>query len=213
MKRLQSTSDTASTQEVISGLLFIPDISDFSQLAHSTDVLTGRQITYELLSAIINSNTMQLTIGEVEGDAIFFYRHGKPPSLGELMHQYEEMSKGFENKRTELEETLGMTWNISLKIIAHYGSMAEYNIGPFKKLYGEVVIEAHRLLKNSIDSNSYLLVTDALMEQRQVKKSSEVNRNGIQSNKLCEVFGTTSNICFTYFEFEIQNHEDWIRLQ
>lgn len=204
MKRHQLASDIELTHDVISGLLFIPDISGFSELAHSTDVLTGRQITYELLSAIINKNTMQLTIGEVEGDAIFFYRHGNPPTLKELMHQYEEMNNAFDNKRKELEDTLGMKLNISLKIIAHYGSMAEYNIGPFKKLYGEVVIEAHRLLKNSIDSNSYLLVTDALLKQKSSKGLSELNENAIQSNKLCEVYGTTSNICFTYFDFEIQ---------
>lgn len=36
-------------QDVFDGLLFIPDISGFTELVHSTDVQTGKQITCELL--------------------------------------------------------------------------------------------------------------------------------------------------------------------
>ena len=34
-------------QDVFDGLLFIPDITGVTKLVHSTDVLTGKQITYE----------------------------------------------------------------------------------------------------------------------------------------------------------------------
>jgi hypothetical protein len=62
-------------------LLFIPDISGFTKLVHFTDVLTGKQITYELLSAVISRNVLELNIAEVEGDAVLFYCHGPAPSL------------------------------------------------------------------------------------------------------------------------------------
>ncbi|HZZ76358.1 MAG TPA: DUF2652 domain-containing protein, partial [Puia sp.] len=189
----------------VDGLLFIPDISGFTELVQSTDVLTGRYITSELLTAVVNQNELSLKIAEVEGDAILFYRHGNAPSLRELMQQYEMMIKAFENRRKELEETLSLTLDISLKIISHYGSMAEYKIGHFNKLYGEVVIEAHRLLKNSIGHNSYLLMTDALLAQAGTITENEPLRSGIKSNKLCEVYGTLKNICFTYFDSEKEN--------
>jgi hypothetical protein len=79
--------------------------------------------------------------------------------------------------------------------------MAEYKIGHFKKLYGQVVVEAHRLLKNSIDRNSYLLMTDALLAQAGTIAETELLQSGIKSNKLCEVYDTLKNICFTYFDF------------
>jgi hypothetical protein len=151
-------------QDVLDGLLFIPDISGFTELVHSTDVLTGKQITYELLSAVISQNVLQLNIAEVEGDAVLFYRHGPAPSLCELVHQYERMVRAFETKRDELQNSFSQPLDLSLKVIAHYGPMSEYIIGQFKKLYGVVVVEAHRLLKNSIDNDSYLLLTDPLVE-------------------------------------------------
>ena len=66
---------------VRNGLLFIPDISGFTELVHSVDVLTGKQITYELLSAVMSQNLLNLNVSEVEGDAVLFYRYGPVPTV------------------------------------------------------------------------------------------------------------------------------------
>ena len=150
-------------KDVLDGLLFIADISGFTEFVHSIDILTGKQITCELLSAVIGQNELQLTIAEVEGDALLFYRYGQAPSLHELVQQYEMMVTAFEVKRDELQNNFSKPLELSLKAIAHYGPMTEYKIDRFTKLYGEVVVEAHRLLKNSIKSDSYLLLTDSLL--------------------------------------------------
>jgi hypothetical protein len=185
-----------SKKQIREGLIFIPDISGFTELVHSTDVLTGQQITAELLSVVIDQNVLQLKIAEIEGDAVLFYRYGDVPCVAELTSQYEKMVEAFEYKREELEKRFSMRLDLSLKIIAHYGSMTSYRLGAFEKLYGGVVVEAHRLLKNSIECGSYLLVTDALM-----KKAGSVIDEGIRSNKLCEVYGSLRNICFSYWEY------------
>lgn len=187
--------------DVFDGLLFIADISGFSKFVHSTDILTGKQITCELLSAVISQNEMQLNIAEVEGDALLFYRYGPAPSLHELVQQYEMMVSAFEKKRDELENGFSLRLELSLKVIAHYGPMTEYKIDRFKKLYGEVVVEAHRLLKNSIKTDSYLLLTDSLLSRTGTIGYDELLRYGIRSNKLCEVYGALRIICFTYFDF------------
>jgi class 3 adenylate cyclase len=185
--------------QVQDGLLFIPDISGFTNLVHSTDVLTGQQITEELLSTIIGHNQLGLSIAEVEGDAILFYRYGAAPGMNELEQQYEKMVVAFETKLKELQLRFERNIELSLKVIVHYGPMVSYNIGPFKKLYGEVVVEAHRLLKNSIVSGSYLLVTDALLGKIEV--DDRLNGFGSRSNKLCEVYGSMRNICFMYLDY------------
>lgn len=187
------------------GLLFIPDISGFTRLVHRFDVLTGKQITCELLSTVLHQNQLNLTLSEVEGDAILFYRYGAPPSLGELIQQYNTMTRTFEVKRLELEESLSQPLDLSLKIIAHYGPMAEYKIGPFTKLFGEVVVEAHRLLKNSIESNSYLLLTDALVEAAGAADKEIAYNTPITSNKRCELDSASKDLCFTYLDIAAEN--------
>lgn len=188
-------------QRVHKGLLFIPDISGFTELVHSTDVLTGQQITYELLSAILNENRLHLQVSEVEGDAILFYRFGPAPTLNFLLCQYEKMKMAFNNKVREIENRLSRQLNLSLKVIAHYGEMTEFDIGGFKKLYGEVVIEAHRLLKNSIPGDTYLLVTDSLKGDAAGTNMTKMEEQGIQSTEICEVYDGLRLICFSYFDF------------
>ena len=196
-------------REILEGLLFIPDISGFTRLVHSTDVLTGKQITYELLSTIIHQNNLQLNIAEVEGDAVLFYRYGPAPSVAELVDQYEKMKDAFELKLEELQIKFSREIDLSLKVIAHYGTMTEFKIGHFKKLYGKVVIEAHRLLKNSIASDNYLLITDSLLEKAGVV-DQHIQQRGIRSNKHSDGYNALRNICFTYFDFN--EKREWMKV-
>lgn len=196
-------------REILEGLLFIPDISGFTKLVHSTDVLTGKQITYELLSTIISQNNLRLGIAEVEGDAVLFYRYGPAPSVAELVDQYEKMKDAFEIKLEELQIKFSQEIDLSLKVIAHYGTMTEFKIGHFKKLYGKVVIEAHRLLKNSIASDNYLLITDSLLEKAGVE-DQEIRQHGIRSNKHSDGYNVLRNIGFTYFDFN--ERREWMKV-
>tara|TARA_R110002020_G_scaffold314192_4_gene529451 strand:- start:724 stop:933 length:210 start_codon:yes stop_codon:yes gene_type:complete len=66
------------------------------------------------------------------------------------------MLKIFNDKINELNAETGLEIDLVLKMIAHYGEISTYKIGAFEKLYGKTIIEAHTLLKNSIESNSYV---------------------------------------------------------
>jgi hypothetical protein len=195
------STHSANKARVRNGLVFIPDISGFTELVHSTDVITGKQITYELLSAVIDQNNLDLEIAEIEGDAVLFYRYATSPSISELIKQYYKMVKAFEIKRRQLENRFSQNLDLSLKVIAHYGPITEFNIGGFKKLYGEVVVVAHKLLKNSVDSNSYILLTDSLLQVAGNVDQDKLLSYGVRSNKLCELYGGFRNICFTYLDF------------
>src|SRR4030095_12866605 len=54
--------------------------------------------------------------------------------------------------------------NLTLKFVVHYGRMAEIKIGRFITHSGTEMIVAHRLLKNNIDNNEYLLITEKLLQ-------------------------------------------------
>lgn len=73
------------------------------------------------------------------------------------------MLEAFNQELAILREELGEEIDLTLKLIAHFGILSEYKIGIFQKLYGETVIEAHRLLKNSVNSSTYVLITDDLL--------------------------------------------------
>jgi hypothetical protein len=163
--------------------------------------MTGGAITFELLSAIIDYNLLGMRIAEIEGDAVFFYRYGSPPSTLEILNQYELMLGAFKLKLEEIQKRFARQFPLSLKLIAHYGKMVQFRIGGFEKLYGEVVIEAHRLLKNDVLSMSYVLITDELIDNCASSKEEELLLRGIHSSKLCEFFGGLREVCFTYFDY------------
>jgi Protein of unknown function (DUF2652) len=77
------------------GLLFIPDISGYTQFINNTEIEHSRFIIQELLELLINSNHINLKISEIEGDAILFYRFGDTPSIEEMYRQVETMFCNF----------------------------------------------------------------------------------------------------------------------
>jgi len=182
------------------GLLFIPDISGYTELVQTLDIETGVEVISELMSAIISSNQLDLQISEIEGDAVLFYKMGTPPAIPAIMEQYHQMTATFQSTWRQIKERLNIQLDLSLKVIVHYGKMSEFRIQGFTKLYGGVVIEAHRLLKNSIPSHSYLLITDEVLQAYPVKFKGDGRCQSYRSNQLCEVYGGLRNICFTYLE-------------
>jgi len=73
------------------GLLFIPDISGFTQFVNEVEIGHSRFIIQQLLEILIKSNELKLEISEIEGDAILFYKFGEPQKLESLYQQVEKM--------------------------------------------------------------------------------------------------------------------------
>ena len=152
-----------------SGLLFIPDISGFTQFVNSVELKHSRHIIRELLETILDANQMELNVSEVEGDAILFYKLGESPDLDVTYRQVEKMFLSFhkhleryESQRTCQCNACISAIHLSLKVITHYGEFTEYRIKDFLQLIGKDVIIAHQLLKNDIPQHEYWLITNIL---------------------------------------------------
>src|SRR4051794_14414748 len=78
-----------------SGLLFMPDISGFTNFVNQTEIDHSRFIIQELLEALINANQLNLKVSEIEGDAILFYKFGDIPSLQDMYSQVQKMFANF----------------------------------------------------------------------------------------------------------------------
>jgi len=171
----------ADSIKVGEGIIIIPDISGFTEFVSNICIEAGRYIIYELLSTIIEHNLMGMNVSEIEGDAILFYQFGKRPGREEVLRQYEIMLNAFNHKLAQIEAVLGYSLQLSLKLVAHYGEFSEYQIGKFKKLYGPTVVKAHTLLKNSVKSRTYALLTDQLTGADEPSISDRCERDESQN--------------------------------
>ena len=151
-------------------LLFIPDISGFTKFVNATEVAHSQHVIAELLELIIDSDELGMTVSEVEGDAILFYRTGEPPPMEALVAQAQKTFEAFHTHLKAYEAhricdcgACRTAPELSLKIIAHAGPMELISVKSFEKPFGSDVILAHRLLKNDIPETEYLLVTEPLL--------------------------------------------------
>lgn len=160
-------------------IIFIPDISGFTKFVQSTEAEHSQHVISELLEVLIGANTQKLVLAEIEGDALFFYKE-EIPSMEKLLAQVETMFTAFyshlkllENNRICPCNACAMAPSLELKIVVHCGQLQFLTVQGKRKPFGCHVIEAHRLLKNSVDSDNYVLFSNQLMEDILLPKNYE----------------------------------------
>ena len=159
-------------------LLFLPDISGFTKFVQSTEAEHSQHVISELLEVLIEANKLDLQLAEVEGDALFFYLEEEIPSQEKLLAQIETIFTAFYSHLKLLEKNrvcpcnaCSTAPNLQLKIIAHSGELQFINVQGKRKPFGTQVIEAHRLMKNSVDSDNYVLLSKDLTEVIKLSKN------------------------------------------
>lgn len=176
---LENDNDFAAIQPA---LILIPDISGFTKYLYNSENMHCRYIIADLLEVILDSNELGLMVSELEGDAVLFYKYGKPPSLEEIISQCNKIFKNFHCYIKQFSfDTLcdcnccKTAINLSLKFIVHYGKVSPVNIKKHEKLFGRDIIIAHRFLKNNIENEEYILLSEAyLSTQDQIEFSKIV---------------------------------------
>ena len=147
--------------------MLIPDISGFTHFVNNTEIIHGVHIISELLETIIDSNNIGFEVAEIEGDAVFFYRKGKRPSAQELYQQTERMYISFHKQLMLYERdricscgACSSVNNLKIKFISHYGDIVERMIYNHFQLMGSDVTMVHKLLKNNVNEDEYLLISE-----------------------------------------------------
>ncbi len=162
---------TPKTPVVQQALLFMPDITGFTEFVNSTEITHAQKIIQELLELIIESNQLNLQVGEIEGDAVFFYRLGAAPSMKELLDQIQTMFTRF-HQHLQLYDhqricpcgACAAAIKLKLKVFAHFGEVTNVAVKEHQKLFGRDVIILHRLMKNNLKKQEYALLTDPLLQ-------------------------------------------------
>ncbi|MFT4568584.1 MAG: hypothetical protein ACI9FN_003553 [Saprospiraceae bacterium] len=153
-------------------LLFLPDISGFTAFVQSTEAAHSQHVIAELLEVLVEANVQELQLAEVEGDALFFYKEDVIPSADELMMQVETMFTAFYSHLKLLEtnricpcQACATAPHLELKIIAHSGEIQFITVQGNRKPFGTEVIQVHRLMKNSVKSDNYVLFSESLANE------------------------------------------------
>jgi hypothetical protein len=108
---------------------------------------------------------------EIEGDAVFFFRFGKMPTADKIFQQSKSIFEKFHQHLFKYESrricqcgACKSANNLTLKFIIHWAPVSSYYVKDQHKLIGKDVIILHRLLKNNIPEQEYLLFTESFFE-------------------------------------------------
>lgn len=188
--------------------LFMPDITGFTKFVNETEIEHSTHIIRELLEIIIEENMLDLGLVEIEGDAVFFYRLNSIPPIADIVEQshkmfikFHEHLKKYESRRICQCGACKTANNLTLKFIVHSGMVSHYSINSRFKLIGKDVILLHRLLKNSVPENEYLLLTWSFYE-----KASDVFLN----SKLLSFFEKEERVDSSVVRYKYSPIRNWL---
>jgi hypothetical protein len=160
-----------------SATILIPDISGYTEFLTKTELVHSSHIINELLEAILTANSGEFVLSEVEGDALLLYHKGNPIEADALVRQCLSMFESFHKQLKIIERdsvcqcgACKTASNLSLKFIAHHGTIQEIKVLQFTKCSGLDMVVAHRLMKNRIASNEYILVTPSCFDLSSLKQ-------------------------------------------
>ena len=154
-------------------LLAMCDISGYTQfmVSHRESLAHGQIIITQLIQALLHEAKMPLVVAKLEGDAIFLYcvlaAESSSLQVCDVLAKMNGFFAAFDAKLSELTQSnicpcdaCRNTQCLRLKILLHVGTALMHRIGHFTELAGTDVILIHRLLKNSVNSRQYLLLTE-----------------------------------------------------
>lgn len=149
--------------------IVIVDISGYTKFlrSQSLSLLHAEHVIVSLLEHVMSSAQYPLIPYELHGDAITFYAisEGTSSMALEICQQVERFFQAFHEKQKELTEVFGEVAGsgikkLKLKAVLHHGEVVITRVGKFKKIAGEDMILVHRLLKNSVVADEYVLLTE-----------------------------------------------------
>ncbi len=184
LKLSQTTDNLASfssrAQPIpFSAYVVIPDISGYTKYLTPSCFHAGHAqfVVGELLEAILGSAGPKLIPAKLEGDAVLFYAPagsgaGAPPATGqEIADAIDAMLAAFYRRRKKLMVTNACQCvccrhigDLDLKVVVDYGEISPIEVYGSWDISGLVVIRAHRLLKNAVPLERYILVSETAVD-------------------------------------------------
>lgn len=155
------------------GFLVLADISGFTAFTTATELDHGAAVIGALLAEVMNALSPPLEIQELEGDAVFALGsdHVLPPGAP-LLELLRGAYLAFRERQQDMQADSSCSCRacssvraLSLKMVVHHGRFVRQSVGGRPRVAGPDVILAHRLLKNEVEGQAYILLTTAALER------------------------------------------------
>ena len=164
---------------IFEALLVVADISGYTKFVvmNKSSIIHAEQIITELMEAITKNIELPLTVQKLEGDAVFMVAEvgsDRNKLINEITRQVAAVMKSYQDKQKDLfQNSVGgcvcsacqSIENLHLKCALHVGEVLEKQVEGRSELAGEPVIIVHRLMKNSVDADAYMLITEAVSKE------------------------------------------------
>ena len=181
-----STTIDGTTQPVL--LMFV-DISGYTRfmVQHAKELRHSETIVRELMESLIEQVDVPLRVAGIEGDALFLYaiksgdddvwrRRGAT-----LVDRLSTLFDTFAQRLVEIGaysvcncHACRAVGDLKLKVIAHSGEAIFTKIAGHSSLSGPDVITVHRLAKNSVPQDQYMLMTETAYEDLGAPEGVEI---------------------------------------
>ncbi len=187
-------AQTTVVSEAQPVLLMLVDISGYTQfmVSHDKELRHSQMIIGELLESLMHQVDVPLQVSRIEGDALFLYaiKSGDEEvwrrRSSNLVERLLALFQVFKERLLEIGaysvckcDACVEVGDLKLKIVVHSGEALLTDVGEFPTLSGVDVITVHRLAKNSVPEDEYVLLTEAayrdlgLPPEAEVRQSSE----------------------------------------
>jgi len=172
-------------------VLILADISGYTRfmLENATAAVHAQMVITKLLEEIIREVEIPLQVKEIEGDAVFLYALKSDDDaewdetrrlIGrKLLSFFDAFARGILAGSEFALCSCPSCQNIDrlkLKVVVHSGEAVFHKVGNFEEVSGVDVILAHRLLKNSIRADEYILMSEAAYRDIEIETSMDLSQ-------------------------------------
>ena len=170
------------------GYLVLADISGYTSFVARTEIEHADMALSFLLEVMVEKLSSLLTIGQLEGDAVFAYvEESKLQEAKSLLELIDETYLAFRDKALALyaqatcpcRACLALP-TLDLKFMVHHGEFLIQQVAGARHLLGTDVNLIHRLAKNHVSESTgwkgYALFTNQGLERIQTDKASFVQQ-------------------------------------
>lgn len=207
------------------GFFLIADITGYTTYLGESELEHARQTLTDLLELVVGQMRPPLTVAQLEGDAVLSYAFAEgfvtaQTFLERIEETYVEFRRAIDlmvlNNTCKCNACANVS-TLDLKFFVHYGSFAIQPVGDVRQLVGSEVNLVHRLLKNSVTSDTgiraYLLFTEAAVDaldldtvaERMVGHQESVPDFGemtVQVKDMHPVYEAAKRVAPTFYEPE-----------
>lgn len=170
------------------GFLVLVDISGFTAFVTATELEHGAAVVGDLLATVMQALAPPLEIQELEGDAVFALApDGTAASDGTLLGVLERAFVAFKDRQRAIGRDASCACRacrnvatLGLKGVVHHGRFLRQVVSGRARVAGPDVVLAHRLLKNGVGGDAYLLLTGPAVERLGLEPAVAGLRPGVE---------------------------------